>query len=224
MRYLLIETGKMPKVMQTTDMKATLSGLFPNGHEILNPEDEQQYWFTPYAEQQSMNPYASEQYAIVYIGGGDMEERQVNRALYPVGTTYAVADVILYKQFVITKIDQKSNYVSLVDEEIAMLIKQFGRKSINYARELINPIDLINEETERKELLEWIPMLVKDKLNSLTTAQLRILHYILGYESSEIDTEELMEEFEGYGYSEEHALEIVKMLKRDNFLIMRKPY
>lgn len=47
-------------------------------------------------------------------------------------------------------------------------------------------IDLVNEKTERKELLEWIPMLVKNKLNSLTTAQLRILHYILGYESREI--------------------------------------
>ena len=35
-------------------------------------------------------------------------------------------------------------------------------------------IDLVNEKTERKELLEWIPMLVKNKLNSLTTAQLRI--------------------------------------------------
>ena len=58
-------------------------------------------------------------------------------------------------------------------------------------------IDLVNEKTERKELLEWIPMLVKNKLNSLTTAQLRILHYILGYESREIDTEALMEEFEG---------------------------
>lgn len=73
-------------------------------------------------------------------------------------------------------------------------------------------IDLVNEKTERKELLEWIPMLVKNKLNSLTTAQLRILHYILGYESREIDTEALMEEFEGYGYSEEQALEIAKIL------------
>lgn len=85
-------------------------------------------------------------------------------------------------------------------------------------------IDLVNEKTERKELLERIPMLVKNKLNSLTTAQLRILHYILGYESREIDTEALMEEFEGYGYSEEQALEIAKILKRDNFLIMQKPY
>ncbi len=33
-----------------------------------------------------------------------------------------------------------------------------------------------------------------------------------------------MEEFEGYGYSEEQALEIAKILKRDNFLIMQKPY
>ncbi|RHP31402.1 hypothetical protein DWZ61_08390 [Clostridium sp. AF34-10BH] len=85
-------------------------------------------------------------------------------------------------------------------------------------------IDLVNEKTERKELLEWIPMLVKKKLNSLTTAQLRIIHYILGYESREINTEALMEEFEGYGYSEEQALEIAKILKRDNFLIMQKPY
>ena len=75
-------------------------------------------------------------------------------------------------------------------------------------------IDLVNEKTERKELLEWIPMLVKNKLNSLTTAQLRIIHYILGYESREINTEALMEEFEGYGYSEEQALEIAKILKR----------
>ena len=74
-------------------------------------------------------------------------------------------------------------------------------------------IDLVNEKTERKELLEWIPMLVKNKLNSLTTAQLRIIHYILGYESREINTEALMEEFEGYGYSEEQALEIAKILK-----------
>lgn len=57
----------------------------------------------------------------------------------------------------------------------------------------------------------------KNKLNSLTTAQLRIIHYILGYESREINTEALMEEFEGYGYSEEQALEIAKILKRDNF-------
>ena len=87
-----------------------------------------------------------------------------------------------------------------------------------------NSIDSINEKAERKELLEWIPMLVKDKLNSLTTAQLRTLHYVLGYGSCEIDTEDLMEEFEGYGYSEECALEIINMLKRDNFLIMQKPY
>lgn len=71
-------------------------------------------------------------------------------------------------------------------------------------------IDLVNEKTERKELLEWIPMLVKNKLNSLTTAQLRIIHYILGYESREINTEAFKGRIRRYGYSEEQALEIAK--------------
>ena len=71
-------------------------------------------------------------------------------------------------------------------------------------------IDLVNEKTERKELLEWIPMLVKNKLNSLTTAQLRIIHYILGYESREINTEALMEEFEGYATPRNKHLKLQK--------------
>ena len=87
-----------------------------------------------------------------------------------------------------------------------------------------NQIDLINEKAERKELLEWIPALVKDKLHSMTTTQLRILHYILGYKSNELDVASLVEEFEGYGYSEENALEVAEILKRDGFLIIRKPY
>lgn len=85
-----------------------------------------------------------------------------------------------------------------------------------------NNID--SKEIERQELLEWIPALVKTKLNSLTTRQLRILHYVLGYEISEADTESLMEAFEGHGYSEEFAFEIIETLKRDNYIIMEKPY
>lgn len=87
-----------------------------------------------------------------------------------------------------------------------------------------NQIDLTNEKAERKELLEWIPALVKDKLHSMTTTQLRILHYILGYNSNELDVASLVEEFEGYDYSEENALEVAEILKRDGFLIIRKPY
>lgn len=84
--------------------------------------------------------------------------------------------------------------------------------------------NIMNEESERNELLEWIPSLVKEKLNTLSTEQLRILHYVLGYNCNEIPTELLIEEFEGYGYDESIASEISNILKRDNFLIMEKPY
>ena len=81
-----------------------------------------------------------------------------------------------------------------------------------------------NEEAERNELLTWIPSLVNEKLNILSIEQLRILHYVLGYDSNEASTELLVEEFEGYGYEETIAEELACLLKRDNFLVMEKPY
>lgn len=40
-------------------------------------------------------------------------------------------------------------------------------------------------DNERNELLTWIPLLIKEKLNTLSTEQLRTLHYILGYNCKE---------------------------------------
>ena len=85
-------------------------------------------------------------------------------------------------------------------------------------------IDIINEEVERRELLKWIPSLMKDKLNILTTKQLRIIHYVLGYDCNETDQDSLIEEFEGYGYGENIANDIVATLERDGYLILEKPY
>lgn len=85
-------------------------------------------------------------------------------------------------------------------------------------------ITKINEATERKELLEWIPKLVKENLNDMTTEQLRILHYILGYYCSEADPESIIEEFEQNNYDEEMAMDILTMLKRDGFFIIERPY
>ena len=81
-----------------------------------------------------------------------------------------------------------------------------------------------NEDIERNDLLVWIPSLVKEKLASLSTEQLRILHYVLGYNCNEASTESLVEEFEGHGYSEDTANEFANILKRDNFLVIEKPY
>ena len=82
----------------------------------------------------------------------------------------------------------------------------------------------VSFENERNELLIWIPLLIKEKLNTLSTEQLRILHYILGYNCKEEPTESLIEEFEGYGYGENIATEFISILKRDNYLIIQKPY
>lgn len=79
-------------------------------------------------------------------------------------------------------------------------------------------------DNERNELLTWIPLLIKEKLNALSTEQLRTLHYILGYNCKEESTESLIEEFEGYGYGENIATEFISILKRDNYLIIQKPY
>jgi len=87
-----------------------------------------------------------------------------------------------------------------------------------------NTTDVINEKRERDELLEWIPTLVRDKLNNLSTEQLRILHYVLGYDSHEADTELIEELFEGYGYTEELSHEIASIMKRDGILVIEKPY
>lgn len=82
----------------------------------------------------------------------------------------------------------------------------------------------VSFENERNELLIWIPLLIKEKLNTLSTEQLRILHYILGYNCKEEPTESLIEEFEDYGYGENIATEFISILKRDNYLIIQKPY
>lgn len=79
-------------------------------------------------------------------------------------------------------------------------------------------------DNERNELLTWIPLLIKEKLNALSTEQLRTLHYILGYNCKEESTESLIEEFEDYGYSKDIAAEFISILKRDNYLIFQKPY
>ena len=63
----------------------------------------------------------------------------------------------------------------------------------------------VSFDNERNELLIWIPLLIKEKLNTLSTEQLRTLHYILGYNCKEEPTESLIEEFEGYGYGHEYA-------------------
>ena len=79
-------------------------------------------------------------------------------------------------------------------------------------------------DNERNGLLTWIPLLIKEKLNALSTEQLRTLHYILGYNCKEESTESLIEEYEGYGYSKDIAAEFISILKRDNYLIFQKPY
>ncbi len=81
-----------------------------------------------------------------------------------------------------------------------------------------------SDEIERNELLIWIPKLMKAKINVLSINQLRVLHYILGYNCKEASSESLTEELEGYGYSENLSLEIVDLLKRDNYLLIEKPY
>lgn len=85
-------------------------------------------------------------------------------------------------------------------------------------------VEVSNEELERNELLIWIPSLIREKLNILNIEQLRILHYVLGYNCGEMPAELLTEELEGYDYDEDVANEISNILKRDNFLIMQKPY
>ena len=80
---------------------------------------------------------------------------------------------------------------------------------------------------ERNQLLEWIPDLMEEKINTLSTNQLRILHYILGYNASETSTGSLLEEFEGYGYSQNSTLtinEFLNILERDNYMFLAKPY
>ena len=88
-----------------------------------------------------------------------------------------------------------------------------------------NPKDInATFDNERNELLTWIPLLIKENLSTLSTEQLRTLHYILGYNCKEEPTESLIEEFEGYGYGENIATEFISILKRDNYLIIQKPY
>jgi len=67
-------------------------------------------------------------------------------------------------------------------------------------------------------------LLIKEKLDTLSTEQLRTLHYILGYNCKEESTESLIEELEGYGYSKDIATEFISIFKRDNYLIFQKPY
>lgn len=68
-------------------------------------------------------------------------------------------------------------------------------------------------DNERNELLTWIPLLIKEKLNTLSTEQLRTLHYILGYNCKEESTESLIEEFEGYRYHK-YVVRCIKQSER----------
>ena len=87
-----------------------------------------------------------------------------------------------------------------------------------------NNMPKTSKEIERNELLAWIPKLMEEKINSLDNEQLRILHYILGYNCKEVSSESLSEELEGYGYDENLSKEIASILKRDNYLVIEKPY
>lgn len=87
-----------------------------------------------------------------------------------------------------------------------------------------NNIDQHNETTERADLLQWIPKLVNEKLDTLSTNQLRILHYILGYDAKEVDVAIIAGLLESYDYNENTAHNIANILKRDGMLVMERPY
>lgn len=77
---------------------------------------------------------------------------------------------------------------------------------------------------EKKQLLNWIPSLISLKISELTVEQLRILHYILGYNCSSESPEDLLEELQEYGYSEECSRVLINIFRRDGYLIIKKPY
>ena len=82
------------------------------------------------------------------------------------------------------------------------------------------------EVAEREELLEWIPKLANEYLNELTTDQLRILHYIMGYQCKAVTKEFLIEYLEdsGYSYDMDRVLEVFDILQWHKFLILLRPY
>ena len=81
-----------------------------------------------------------------------------------------------------------------------------------------------SEDSEYKQLIEWIPSLINTKLHSLSLEQLHILHYILGYNCSNIDDDTLIESLEQFGFNDDCIAKVLESIKLSNFVIINCPY
>ncbi len=77
---------------------------------------------------------------------------------------------------------------------------------------------------EISQLKEWIPLLVSEKIEHMSIIQLRLLHYILGYETEPMPIKELSDIFQQYDYSESESQNIISILEQEGLLVIEKPY
>lgn len=80
-------------------------------------------------------------------------------------------------------------------------------------------------EEERLQLYEWIPALFNEKKSELSLDQLRLLHFLLGYEATPQQGLEMFEEaLQQYGVDEDVIESILLIVKRDGYVVLATPY
>lgn len=77
---------------------------------------------------------------------------------------------------------------------------------------------------EKKQLKEWLPSLLSSKLDTLSLDQLRVLHFVLGYNSKIASHDEFIDEIEGQGYNTAFGEKIWDILVTGNYFVMEYPY
>ena len=79
-------------------------------------------------------------------------------------------------------------------------------------------------ENEKTQYRNWIHKLLPQKENELSLIQLKMIHFILGYNTTILSENDLVEYAAGFELTENETRNLWQSLYRQGLLILKEPY
>lgn len=79
-------------------------------------------------------------------------------------------------------------------------------------------------EIERIQYIQWLPQLLTEKIDKLSVTQLKLLHFILGYDSSIMTEDDFLDYTVEFLDNDTEARKIWDSLNKQGVLMMKSPY
>lgn len=79
-------------------------------------------------------------------------------------------------------------------------------------------------EIERIQYIQWLPQLLTEKIDKLSVTQLKLLHFIIGYDSSIMTEDDFFDYTVEFLDNDTEARKIWDSLNKQGVLMMKSPY